>query len=133
MEVPMKIEINFKSITIKSFKNSQDKPNIRQLFAEINFDAIVNNNKYKDINIPVNQTFGERSIGGEIEVGSIKSNYNFAWNHDQFIDKIKEYYKMCIGPNGRFLNTKGSKNLDLTMINCTMGIMHTTKIEAGQR
>jgi hypothetical protein len=129
----MEIIINFKSITIKSFNNSRDKPNIRQLFAEINFDAISNNNKYKDINIPVSQTFGEGSIVGEIEVGSIKSNYNYPWDHNQFIDKIKEYYKMCIGPNGRFLNTKGAKHLDLTMVNCTMDIIHTTKIEAEPR
>jgi hypothetical protein len=126
----MEIIINFKSITIKSFNNSRDKPNIRQLFAEINFDAISNNNKYMDINIPVSQTFGEGSIVGEIEVGSIKSNYNYPWNHNQFIDKIKEYYKMCIGPNGRLINLKDPNCSNLNMVNCTLGLMHTTKIKS---
>ena len=130
----MEIVINFKSITIKYFKTSPDNPNNRHLFADIHFDVIVNNKKYENITIPVSQFFGEGSIGGEIEVGSIKkTDYDLAWNHNQFVDKVKEYFKMCIGPNGRLINSKDPKCYNLIMENCTLGLMHTTKIEAEPR
>jgi len=129
----MEIIIKFKSITIKYFKTSPDNPNNRHLFAEIHFDAIANNKKYENINIPVSQFFGEGSIDGEIEVGQIKNKeHNLAWNRNQFIDKIKEYFKMCIGPNGRLINSKDPKCYNLIMENCTMGLTHTAKIEADQ-
>jgi len=128
----MEIVIKFKSITIKYFKTSPDNPNNRHLFAEIRFDAIANNKKYENINIPVSQFFGEGSIGDEIEVGPISNkDNNLAWNHNQFVNKIKEYFKMCIGPNGRLINSKDPKCSNLIMENCTMGLTHTTKIEAN--
>jgi hypothetical protein len=128
----MEIDLNFNGITIKSFKTDPKNKNARHLFSEVHFDAKANDKLFKNMTIPVNQPFGEGSIGGEIEVGTIRqTEYNLPWNHDQFLDKVKEYFGMCVGPNGRILNTKDPNSINLTMENCKLGLRYNTKIEAN--
>jgi hypothetical protein len=125
----MVITLNYKGVRVNSFATDPANPNVRHLNAEVVLDIVLKIRTFKDISVPIRQPFGEGSIGGDIEVGSIReTDYNLAWNHNEFVEKTREYFERCIGPKGCLIKTSDSPDFNIHMVNCFLGLKHTATI-----
>ena len=90
------------------------------LVSTIFFTLDVDGNAYDDMEVEVRQPRDSNYMEEPLEVGRIIGEYKGDWNHNDFSDKCEDYYRQCIGPEGRGLNF--SSQADVRMRDCSFEV-----------